>query len=96
MREWEKSNKESLLKKFKNLTFYDYDIKITFTIFNINLEYHLGKNKGWALISMTPADDHQEDKAFLGDIAIELVTEKSQIEGIEIIYNVDDRNSRED
>ena len=78
--------------KYKDLVFYDMDNKVTFVVWNKNVEYRRASRKlvgegGWALIYVTPnADKNSNGEAWtICEETIAMIATTEQAPGVEII-----------
>ena len=57
-------------KMYSNISFYNPDRKIMFTVFDENWKYHQGKDRAWIWTDIASYDDNQEKETHLINIAI--------------------------
>ncbi len=74
-----------LLAKYKGLVFRDPDTGKSFSIWEQNMEFRLGRGNGWFLVGVC-ADDEDDNEAFTLEIACELIGEITQRDGVQVIH----------
>mmetsp|Transcript_4135 Transcript_4135/g.9385 ORF Transcript_4135/g.9385 Transcript_4135/m.9385 type:complete len:331 (+) Transcript_4135:30-1022(+) len=86
-----------LLEKYKGLTFYDLDYKITYTAYEKQLHYQKGRGGGWCVFGVPPDDEGEDEPYLINNNLIEMILETPQPKHLNVeIVKKDSNNSNEE